>query len=145
MSLARTLLVAGALAFASPALAQTTTPSDACTTITQSAANAATSRVNADDTDIPKPQTVKNFTCLDKFFNGTGLNVVAKLHRERALHQADLGLERDDRQGSVRDHAHRLQDGLSRRQYARRWPILPENLDRRRRGHPLVDRRRPHE
>jgi hypothetical protein len=80
MSLARTLFVAGVLAFASPALAQTTvTPSEACTTITQSAANAATSRVAADDTDIPKPQTVKNFTCLDKFFNGTGLNVVANL------------------------------------------------------------------
>jgi len=78
MSLARTLLVAGALAFVSPAIAQTT-GSETCTTITQSAANAATSRVNADDTDIPKPQTVKNFTCLDKFFNGTGLNVVANL------------------------------------------------------------------
>ena len=78
MSIARTLLVAGALAFVSPAIAQTT-GSETCTTITQSAANAATSRVNADDTDIPKPQSVKNFTCLDKFFNGTGLNVVANL------------------------------------------------------------------
>src|SRR5580693_9709105 len=78
MSIVRTLLVASALAFVSPAIAQTT-GSETCTTITQSAANAATSRVAADDTDIPKPQTVKNFTCLDKFFNGTGLNVVANL------------------------------------------------------------------
>jgi hypothetical protein len=78
MTLARSLLVTGALVFVSPAIAQTT-GSETCTTITQSAANAATSRVNADDTDIPKPQTVKNFTCLDKFFNGTGLNVVANL------------------------------------------------------------------
>jgi len=78
MSLARALLVAGALAFVSPAIAQTT-GSETCTTITQSAANAAASRINADDTDIPKPQSVKNFTCLDKFFNGTGLNVVANL------------------------------------------------------------------
>ncbi len=49
MILARTLLVAGALAFVSPRIAQTSTaPSEACTTITQSAANAAASRVNAD-------------------------------------------------------------------------------------------------
>ena len=73
----RILLVALALG-ASPALAQTT-GSESCTTLVQSAANAATSRVSADDTDIPKPQSVKNFTCLDKFFNGTGLNVVINL------------------------------------------------------------------
>src|ERR1700690_2296920 len=78
MSIIRTLLVASALAFVSPAFPQTT-GSEACTTIPQSAANAAASRINADDTDIPKPQSVKNFTCLDKFFNGTGLNVVANL------------------------------------------------------------------
>ena len=78
MSIIRTLLVASALAFVSPAIAQTT-GSEACTTITQSAANAATSRVSADDTDIPKPQSVKNFTCLDNFFKGAGLNVVANL------------------------------------------------------------------
>ena len=50
-----------------------------------------------DDTDIPKPQSVKNFTCLDKFFNGAGLNVVINLlnsddslerHREPDLQQA---------------------------------------------------------
>ena len=78
MSLTRALLVVGSLAFVAPAFAQTT-GSESCTTLVQSAANAATSRVNADDTDIPKPQSVKNFTCLDKFFNGTGLNVVANL------------------------------------------------------------------
>jgi hypothetical protein len=86
MSLSRTLLVAGARALASPAIAQTTTaPSEACTTITQSAANAAASRVNADDTDIPKPQNVKNFTCLDNFFKGAGLNVVANLLNPQTL------------------------------------------------------------
>ena len=46
MSIIRTLLVASALAFVSPAIAQTT-GSEACTTITQSAANAATSRVSS--------------------------------------------------------------------------------------------------
>jgi hypothetical protein len=78
MSLARTLVVAGVLALASPAYADAT-GSESCTTLVQSAANAASSRVNADDTDIPKPQSVKNFTCLDKFFNGEGLNVVANI------------------------------------------------------------------
>jgi hypothetical protein len=69
---------------ASPAVAQTA-GSEACTTITQSAANAASSRINADDTDIPKPQSVKNFTCLDKFFSGAGLNVVANLLNPQTL------------------------------------------------------------
>jgi hypothetical protein len=78
VSRARALLVAGGLVLATPAFAQTT-GSESCTTLVQSAANAATSRVNADDTDIPKPQSVKTFTCLDKFFNGTGLNVVANI------------------------------------------------------------------
>src|ERR1700683_5020316 len=84
MSIIRTLLVAGALPFVSPAIAQTT-GSEACMTITQSAANAATSRVSADDTDIPKPQSVKNFTCLDNFFKGAGLNVVANLLNPQTL------------------------------------------------------------
>ena len=78
MKAPRALLLAVALAAASPAIAQTT-GSESCTTLIQSAANAASSRVSADDTDIPKPQSVKNFTCLDKFFNGAGLNVVVNL------------------------------------------------------------------
>ena len=78
MKTPRALLLAVALAAASPAIAQTT-GSESCTTLIQSAANAATSRVSADDTDIPKPQSVKTFTCLDKFFNGAGLNVVINL------------------------------------------------------------------
>ncbi|MBV9909646.1 MAG: hypothetical protein JOY52_19010 [Hyphomicrobiales bacterium] len=84
MRFARTLLVAGALVFVSPAIADTA-PSEACTTITQSGANAAASRVNADDTDIPKPRSVKNFTCLDNFFKGAGLNVVANLLNPQTL------------------------------------------------------------
>ena len=78
MKAPRALLLAVALAAASPAIAQTT-GSESCTTLIQSAANAASSRVSADDTDIPKPQSVKTFTCLDKFFNGAGLNVVVNL------------------------------------------------------------------
>ena len=61
MNKARALLLTAALATAHPAFAQTT-GSATCATLTQSAANAATSRINADDTDIPQPQSVKNFT-----------------------------------------------------------------------------------
>ncbi len=75
---ARVALVVIALAAAGPGAAQTT-GSESCTTLVQSAANAAAARVSADDADIPKPQSVKNFTCLDKFFNGAGLNVVVNL------------------------------------------------------------------
>jgi hypothetical protein len=78
MNVARVFLAMIAITAAPTTMAQTT-GSESCTTLIQSAANAASSRVNADDTDIPKPQSVKNFTCLDKFFNGTGLNVVVNL------------------------------------------------------------------
>jgi hypothetical protein len=85
MRSARGFLLALALSVASPAVAQgvgsaqNSTGSEACTTLIQTAANAAAARIAVDDTDIPKPQSVKNFTCLDKFFNGTGLNVVVNL------------------------------------------------------------------
>jgi hypothetical protein len=87
MSRGRALFLAAVLAAASPALAQTT-GSESCTTLIQTAANAASSRVSADDTNIPQPQSVKNFTCLDKFFNGTGLNVVVNLLNPTTLLQA---------------------------------------------------------
>ena len=87
MSRGRALFLAAALIAASPAIAQTT-GSESCTTLVQTAGNAASSRVSADDTDIPKPQSVKNFTCLDKFFNGTGLNVVMNILNPTTLLQA---------------------------------------------------------
>jgi hypothetical protein len=45
--------------------------------------------------------------------------------REPDLPQAHLDLEQHLRQRPVRDHPHRLQDGLLRRQHARRRPLLP--------------------
>ena len=74
MNAARALLLTLGLAIASPALGQTT-----CTTLAQSAANAASARIAADDKDVPKPQSVKNFTCLNSFFNGTGLDVITNI------------------------------------------------------------------
>src|SRR5271157_4584735 len=63
--------------------------------------------------------------------------------RDPDLHQARLDLELDPRQGPVRHHPHRLQDGLPRRLDPRRRPLLPETLVRRRRPNPHVDRSRP--
>ena len=84
----RSLIIALSLAAFIPysAAAQTAnTGSAGCATLTQSAANGATARVNADDTDIPQPQSVKNLTCLSKFFSGIGLNVVTNLLNPTAL------------------------------------------------------------
>jgi hypothetical protein len=77
-----TIILAGALALLMPisAIAQTTTTGSAgCTVITQSAANAAATRIANGDSNIPQPNSVKNLTCLSSFFNGTGLNVVNNL------------------------------------------------------------------
>jgi hypothetical protein len=63
-----------------PVIAQTaTTGSAGCATLYQTAADAATNRISADDTNIPQPQSVKNLTCLSAFFNGTGLNLITSL------------------------------------------------------------------
>jgi hypothetical protein len=50
-----------------------------CAALTQAGANGAAGRIAADDIDIASPLTVKSLTCLDKFFHGTGLDVVANL------------------------------------------------------------------
>ena len=76
----RHLIFAVALAAAvSPAAAQSLTGSAGCTALVQSAANAAAARIAADDADIAQPKSIKTLTCLDNFFNGTGLNVVINL------------------------------------------------------------------
>ena len=73
-------LLAAALGALLPyAAAAQTAGSAGCAAITQAAANAASSRISADDTNIAQPQSVKSLTCLDSFFKGTGLNVVINL------------------------------------------------------------------
>lgn len=75
------IILAACLAVLIPAagLAQTTPGSAGCAALTQAGINGAAARVAADDTDIAAPQAIKSLTCLDKFFKGTGLNVVANL------------------------------------------------------------------
>jgi hypothetical protein len=75
------MALAALLASASltPAAAQTSTGSAGCATLYQTAADAATNRIAADDQNIAQPQSVTQLTCLDSFFKGTGLNVVTNL------------------------------------------------------------------
>ena len=80
MKAPRALLLAVALAAASPAIAQTTgqrilhNPDPERRRTPRRPASRPTTRTS------PNPRaSSKNFTCLDKFFNGTGLNVVVNL------------------------------------------------------------------
>ena len=87
MKATRTFFLAATLALAAPAFADST-GSAGCAAVTQAASNAAQARVAADDKDIAQPNTVKNLTCLDKFFSGSGLNVVMNLLNPTQLLQS---------------------------------------------------------
>ena len=67
------------LALPVSAIAQTTSGSAGCTVITQAAADGVAARIQADDSSIRDPMSVKNLTCLDNFFNGFGLNLIASI------------------------------------------------------------------
>ncbi len=64
------------------AQAQSTTTSAGsagCAILAQSAANAMTARMAADNQTIRQPTSVTNLSCLSNFFNGVGLNLVTNL------------------------------------------------------------------
>ena len=88
MKSTRIFFLAAAVSLSAPAYAQTTTGSAGCAAITQAASNAAQARVAADDQNIAQPNSIKNLTCLDKFFNGSGLNVVMNLLNPQTLLQS---------------------------------------------------------
>jgi hypothetical protein len=67
------------------------TGSVGCEAVTQAAAAGAAARIQADDNDIRPPQSVRNLTCLDNFFNGIGLNVIANLLDPTSLFDAVTG------------------------------------------------------
>lgn len=73
------------------ALSQTASSTDPCALLAQVAANGAAARVAADDKDINPPQAIKSLTCLDHFFQGTGLNVIINLLDPTTLLQAIEG------------------------------------------------------
>ena len=53
--------------------------SQGCAALAQAGADAATAQIAAEDQTIQAPQSVRNLTCLDGFFNGTGLDVLVNL------------------------------------------------------------------
>jgi hypothetical protein len=73
------------LAVPGPAIAQSASGSAGCTVITQAAADGVAARIQSDDGTIRDPISVKNLTCLDNFFNGFGLNLIANVLDPTAL------------------------------------------------------------
>jgi hypothetical protein len=69
----------------------TTTGSTGCSTISQAAVNGLNSRVQADDSNINAPKSVTSMTCLNNFFNGSGLNLITNLLDPANLLQAVEG------------------------------------------------------
>lgn len=70
-------LALATMLLASTALAQTGTGgSQGCAELSQAAAAGISARIEADDQAIPAPDSVMSLTCLDNFFNGSGLNVM---------------------------------------------------------------------
>lgn len=90
-ALTRRLALALALTSMPPLLHAQTTGSVGCEAVTQAAAAGMAARVQADDNDIRPPQSVRNLTCLDNFFNGIGLNVIANLLDPTSLFDAVTG------------------------------------------------------
>ncbi len=85
-------IVSPAVLAAGPLAAQTaTTGSAGCAAITQAAATGAENIIAADGQTIQQPQSVTNLTCLDNFFNGTGLNLVTNLLNPTTLLNAVEG------------------------------------------------------
>lgn len=50
--------------------------SQGCAALAQAGVDAATAQIAAEDQTIQPPQSVRGLTCLDGFFNGTGLDVL---------------------------------------------------------------------
>ena len=71
--------------------AATTSGSQACATIVQAAADGLNARIVADQTTIKPPTSVTKLSCLNNFFNGTGLNLITNLLNPTSLLQSVEG------------------------------------------------------
>ena len=72
------IALAGAPAV-TPAQAASNGASQGCTALAQAGVDAATAQIAAEDQTIQAPQSVRSLTCLDSFFNGTGLDLLVNL------------------------------------------------------------------
>lgn len=79
MMMYRPLALALLLVAPTVVLAQTSTGSAGCAVLVQASVDGASARIQADDASIAAPQSVASLSCLDGFFNGSGLNVVTSL------------------------------------------------------------------
>ena len=111
----------------------TTTGSAGCTVITQAAVDGATARYQANDTALTAPKSVTSLSCLDGFFNGTGLDVISNFLNPTNLLKAVEGQicaavntawQEDPWIGPMRPQHQRLQHGFWR--HRRQWPHVPE-------------------
>ena len=78
------LFIAAALSLPVGASAATQ-GSQACATLTQAAADAVNGRIKANNAYEKQPESVSGLSCLDKFFNGTGLNLLTNIANPAAL------------------------------------------------------------
>lgn len=62
-----------------PAVATAQGASQGCAALAQAGVDAATAQIAAEERTIQAPQSVRGLTCLDGFFNGTGLDVLVNL------------------------------------------------------------------
>jgi hypothetical protein len=78
----RIALLMSALLLPAAAWAQDATGTDSstgCTALAQAAASGMAATIQADNQSITQPPSVTQLSCLDNFFNGTGLNVITNL------------------------------------------------------------------
>ncbi|KXV51597.1 hypothetical protein AD945_00120, partial [Gluconobacter albidus] len=59
--------------------------SQACAALTQAAADAVNGRMNANNAYEKQPESVSGLSCLDKYFSGTGLNLISNIANPGAL------------------------------------------------------------
>ena len=67
--------------------ATSTTGSALCASLAQAAADGMTNRIQADQQTIKPPTSVTQLSCLSRFFNGTGLNLLTSLVNPAGLLQ----------------------------------------------------------
>lgn len=75
----KVLLLCGALTLISGAANADSTGSAGCAQLAQAAADGSSARMQANDQVVTPPVSISKLSCLDNFFNGTGLNVITSL------------------------------------------------------------------
>ncbi len=75
----RLLLTGVMLSFFYGSAQADSTGSVGCGQLAQAAADGASARMQANDQSVTPPVSISKMSCLDSFFNGTGLNVISSI------------------------------------------------------------------